>query len=56
VLASFVYMFKMTKDAGGTMIICGACPKVKELLGMTNLDKVLELAADKAAALESVKK
>ena len=51
VLASFVYMFKMAKDAGGTMVLCGLNSKVKELLSMTNLDKVLDLAADRHEAL-----
>ena len=55
VLSSFVYMFKTAKDAGGTMILCGANPKVKELLRMTDLDKVLEIAVDKEEALKRLK-
>jgi anti-anti-sigma regulatory factor len=37
------------------MIICGANAKIKDLLSMTNLDKVLELASDKQEALVRLK-
>ena len=51
VLASFVFMLKKAKDAGGNLILCGINPRVDEVLKMTNLDQVFEIVKDRQEAM-----
>lgn len=54
VLASFVYMQKMVRDAGGNMVLCGVQKKVKEVLEATNLDKIIGIVADQDEAIRTL--
>ncbi len=54
VLASLVFMQKSAKEAGGNLVICGVSDKVKEILEMTNLDKILDIVADKQEAINKL--
>jgi anti-anti-sigma factor len=40
ILASFVYVQQQAKAKGGNFILCGVKARVKEILVMTNLDKI----------------
>jgi anti-anti-sigma factor len=51
VLASFVFMFKKAKDAGGNLVFCNINNKIMEILKATSLDKVFELAKDRDDAI-----
>lgn len=51
VIASFVFMLKRAKESGGNLIICGAKEKVKEVLTITNLDKIFDICEDKQKAM-----
>ena len=51
VLASFVYMLKKAKEAGGNLILCGINDRVMEVLKMTSLDQVFEMAKDRQEAI-----
>ncbi|MFH0732616.1 MAG: STAS domain-containing protein [Candidatus Omnitrophota bacterium] len=55
-IASLVYMLKRAKDAGGNLVLCGMKDRVKEVLVMTNLDKVFDIFEDKKAAVASFTK
>ncbi len=52
VIASLVFMIKRAKEAGGDLVICGVKGKVKEVLEMTNLDKVFSIFDDRQKALD----
>jgi len=52
VLASFVYMQKRAKDAGGNLVLCGIRKRVQEILEVTNLDKVFDIVADRQEAAQ----
>lgn len=54
VIASFVFMHKTLKDAGGHLIFCQLNNKVKELLSITNLDRVFEIASDRNEAVARI--
>lgn len=56
ILASFVFMLKRAKEAGGNLILCGINDKVKEVLAMTNLDKVFDITADRQEAISQLTK
>ena len=51
VLASFVFMLKKAKEAGGNLILCGINSRVQEVLSMTNLDQVFDIAKDRDEAM-----
>jgi anti-anti-sigma factor len=53
-IASLVYIFKKTKDAGGSFVLCGVKDKVKEVLEITNLNKVFEIVDDRKKAMKAV--
>jgi anti-anti-sigma factor len=52
VLASFVFIAKKVKEAGGNLVFCAANNKIKEILTVTNLDKVFDIAADRQEAVK----
>ncbi|MCM8780946.1 MAG: STAS domain-containing protein [Candidatus Omnitrophica bacterium] len=54
VLASFVYMLKRAKEAGGNLILCSINPKVQEVLGLTNLDKVFDITSNRQEAISKL--
>jgi len=56
VLASFVFMLKRAKEAGGNLILCSINDKVKEVLAMTNLDKVFDITTDRQEAINQLTK
>ncbi len=56
VLASFVFMLKRAKEAGGNLILCSINDKVNEVLAMTNLDKVFDITADRQEAISQLAK
>jgi anti-sigma B factor antagonist len=56
VLASFVFMLKRAKEAGGNVVFCGIHKKVNEVLNMTNLDKIFDIAADRQEAIKQLTK
>jgi len=56
VLASFVYMLKRAKESGGNMVFCNVNKKVKEILTMTNLDKVFDIAENRQEAIKQLPK
>jgi anti-anti-sigma regulatory factor len=49
-------MLKRAKEAGGNLIFCGINEKVKEVLAMTNLDKVFDIAGDRQEAIKRLTK
>jgi anti-anti-sigma factor len=53
-LASLVFMQKTLKEAGGNFVICGVNERVKEILEMTNLDKILDIVNDQQAAVSKL--
>jgi len=56
VLASFVYMLKRAKESGGNLVICNINKRVEEVLNITNLDKVFDIARDKEEAISRFSK
>ena len=55
ILASLVFIQKQSRDYGGDMVICNVKQRVQEILTMTNLDKVLNIAASREEALNHFK-
>ena len=51
ILASLVYMQKLVKDSGGNLVFCNVKGRVKEILEMTNLDKVFDIAQTRNEAV-----
>ncbi len=43
ILASLVYVQQQAKVKGGNFILCGVKARVKEILVMTNLDKIFQI-------------
>ncbi len=43
ILASLVYVQQQSKSKGGNFILCGVKARVKEILMMTNLDKIFQI-------------
>jgi anti-anti-sigma factor len=56
VLASLVFMQKRALGAGGKLLICNINPRVKEILEVTNLDKVFDIAGDSKDAVGRLSK
>ena len=55
ILASMVYMQKRSQENGGNLIFCNIKVKVKEIMAMTNLDKVFNIVATRDEAIASFK-
>ena len=51
VIASLVFMRKRAKESGGSFIICNIGDSVKEILTITNLDKILDIVDDRQKAI-----
>src|SRR5262245_26871190 len=51
ILASMVYMLKKIQDKGGKLILCSVKDRVKEVMEMTNLHRVFEIADTKELAV-----
>ena len=51
VLASFVFMLKRAREAGGNLVMCSVKGLVEEVLSITDLDKVFEICPDRQAAI-----
>jgi anti-sigma B factor antagonist len=56
VLASFVFMLKKVKESGGNIIFCCINKKIKEILTITNLDKIFDIANDRQEAIKRLSK
>ena len=56
VIASFVYMLKKAKEAGGNLMLSNVKDKVKEVLNITNLNKVFDIYETKEEALRKIGK
>ncbi len=56
VIASLVFMLKRAKEAGGDLAICGVKDKVKDVLTITNLDKVFDIFDDRQKAVSKLTK
>jgi len=56
ILASMVYMLKKIREKGGKLVLCNVKDRVKEVMGMTNLDKVFDIVATKEEAIAQLKK
>jgi len=56
VLASLVFMDKKAQEAGGSLVICGVNNRIKEILTVTNLDKIFIITADKQEAIDKITK
>ncbi|MCK4463528.1 MAG: STAS domain-containing protein [Candidatus Omnitrophica bacterium] len=56
VITSFVFMLKRAKEAGGNLVIYGAKDKVKEVLNITNLDKIFDMFDDRQKAISELAK
>ncbi len=56
VIASLVFMVKRVKEAGGNLVMCSVKGNVKEVLAMTNLDKVFDIFEDRKKAAAQFKK
>ena len=56
VIASFVFMLKRAKEAGGNLVICGVKDKVKEVLNITNLDRMFDMFDDRQKAISELAK
>lgn len=54
VIASFVFMLKRAKEAGGDLLLCNVKDKVREVLLITNLDKVFEILPDLQSAISKL--
>jgi anti-anti-sigma factor len=55
VLASLVFMRKQAIEAGGNLAICCVKNTVKDILSLTNLDKVFDIFDSQEEALDSLK-
>lgn len=56
VIASMVYMLKRAKEAGGNLVICSVKGRIKDVLAMTNLDKIFDIFPDRPAAVAAFNK
>ncbi len=58
VIASLVYIYKELKNRNGGLVLCGVKDRVKDVLEITNLDKVFTITDNRTTALQilSVKK
>ena len=56
ILASLVYMLKRAKDGGGNLVFCSVKNRVKEIMSVTNLDKVFDITETREEALKKVNK
>lgn len=56
VIASFVFMLKRAKEVGGNLVICGVKDKVKEVLNITNLDKIFDIFDSRQEAISEIAK
>lgn len=56
ILASMVYMLKKIQDKGGKLVMCNVKDRVKEVMAMTNLDKVFDIAGTKEEAVAKLQK
>jgi anti-sigma B factor antagonist len=56
ILASLVYLHNKTKDLGGGLAFCNIQARVKEIMEMTRLDRVFNMAASKDEAIAQLGK
>lgn len=54
ILASLVFMQKRAKDTGGNLLICNVQNQVKEIIEVTNLDKIFDIMTDRQAAIDKL--
>ena len=43
ILASLLFMLKRAQEGGGNLILCNVKNRVKEIMAVTNLDKVFDI-------------
>lgn len=53
-LAVMIRCWKLVSSRGGTMVLSGIAPSVRELLGMTALDRVWPIYATSSEAIEAL--
>lgn len=53
-LRSLLVVAKQIKAAGGGLVLCCLTPMVREVMEISGFDKILVLAADRAAGLASL--
>jgi anti-anti-sigma factor len=51
VINKFVFLNKRVREKGGRLKLCGICPYVREILAITKLDTILDIAENEAGAL-----
>jgi anti-anti-sigma factor len=56
ILASLVYIQKRAQDGGGALALCGVQPRVKEIMAMTNLDKIFTMVKTPQEAVNKIGK
>ena len=56
ILASLVYMMKRAKESGGNLVFCNIRPRVKEIMTLTYLDKVFDIAETREEAAKKLNK
>ena len=56
ILASMVYMLKKIRDKGGKLVLCNVKDRVKEVMSLTNLDKVFDIVETKEEAVAQLNK
>lgn len=54
-LRCLLVLVKTMKSAGGTMVLSGLVPSVREVMAFSGFDSILSLADDRAAALGLLK-
>ncbi|NLX98875.1 MAG: STAS domain-containing protein [Rhodopirellula sp.] len=51
VIAKLVILNKTVREKGGRLKLCGICPYIREILVITKLDTIMDIAANEADAL-----
>ncbi len=51
VIGKLIILNKRVRQKGGRLILCGLCPYVREILAITRLDTILDIAENEAEAL-----
>lgn len=56
ILASLLFMLKRTQEGGGNLILCNVKDRVKEIMAVTNLDKVFDITTTVEKAMNKFSK
>lgn len=55
ILASLLFVLKRTQEEGGDLILCSVKDRVKEIMAVTNLDKVFNITSTLEEAVDKFK-